>query len=203
MASAPKFGLVPEGRFQGEVLTPDSRGYDEARSVWNGLIDRRPVAVIRCAGVGDVQAGIELARVNGLPLAVRGGGHSVAGHGTVADGIVLDLQDLSAVSLGAGAMTVTAGGGATWGQVDAATQPHGRAVPGGVFSRTGIAGLTLGGGYGWIRNAYGFSARSLRDATLVTADGGVVPSVAATAAHGSLATAAAAGSPSACSPTSM
>lgn len=169
---------VPDGLFQGAVVTNDQPGYDEARAVWNGLIDRHPRAIIRCAGLDDVQASVRFAHEHDLPIAVRGGGHSVAGHGTVDDGIVLDLRDLDAVDAEPGGHTVRAGGGATWGAVDAITQRDERAVPGGVFSRTGIAGLTLGGGYGWIRNSFGLSARSLRDAELVTADGRILASVA-------------------------
>ncbi|WP_404473208.1 FAD-binding oxidoreductase [Microbacterium aerolatum] len=169
---------VPDGLFQGAVVTNDQPGYDQARAVWNGLIDRHPRAIIRCAGPDDVRAGVQFAHEHDLPIAVRGGGHSVAGHGTVDDGIVLDLRDLDAVDAESGGHTVRAGGGATWGAVDAITQRDERAVPGGVFSRTGIAGLTLGGGYGWIRNSFGLSARSLRDAELVTADGRILASVA-------------------------
>jgi len=158
------------GVFEGEVVVPGDAHYDDARRVWNGVIDRRPAAVIRCASTDDVRAGVAIAREYGLPVAVRGGGHSVAGHGTVDDGIVLDLAALNAVSVDADSRRVAVGGGATWGQVDAETQRHALAVPGGVFSRTGVAGLALGGGYGWLRNAYGLSCANLVAAELVTAD---------------------------------
>jgi len=158
------------GVFDGEAVLQGDPDYEQARRVWNGVIDRRPAAVIRCASTDDVRAGIALAREYDLPVAVRGGGHSVAGHGTVDDGLVLDLAALDAVGVDAGAREVTVGGGATWGQVDAVTQRHGLVVPGGVFSRTGVAGLALGGGYGWLRNAFGLSCANLVAAQLVTAD---------------------------------
>jgi len=158
------------GVFDGDAVLPGDPDYDSARRVWNGIIDRRPAAVIRCASTDDVRAGVALAREYDLPVAVRGGGHSVAGHGTVDDGIVLDLAAFDAVSVDAEAREVRVGGGATWGAVDAVTQRHGLAVPGGVFSRTGVAGLALGGGYGWLRNAYGLSCANLIAAEVVTAD---------------------------------
>ncbi|QGH69513.1 FAD-binding protein [Pseudactinotalea sp. HY158] len=152
------------------VITRDDPEYARARAVWNGVIDRYPLAVVRCRSVDDVRLAVEIARRHLWPLAVRGGGHSVAGHGTVDDGLVLDLARLTGLEFDPDRRLVTAGGGATWGQVDAATQAAGLAVPGGVFSRTGIAGLTLGGGYGWIRNRYGLSCASLVRAEMVTAD---------------------------------
>ena len=158
------------GVFEGRVVLPGDPDFDRARQVWNGVIDRRPAAVVLCASVDDVRAGIALAREYELPVAVRGGGHSVAGHGTVDEGIVLDLAAMDAISVDADARLVSVGGGATWGPVDAATQVHGLAVPGGVFSRTGVAGLALGGGYGWLRNAFGLSCANLVSAQLVTAD---------------------------------
>ena len=158
----------------GELVVPQSAEYDRARRVWNGVVDRRPLAIVRCASVADVVAGVAFARANGVAVAVRGGGHNVAGHGTVDDGIVLDLAALNTVEADRDTRTVRVGAGATWGAVDAATQPFGLAVPGGVFSRTGVAGLALGGGYGWVRNAYGLSCSSIVGAELVTADGEVL-----------------------------
>ena len=158
----------------GDLVLPATPGYDEARRVWNGLIDRRPLAVLRCATVGDIQAGIAFARVNDVPVAVRGGGHNVAGHGTVDAGIVLDLAALNEIEVDPDTRTVSVGAGATWGQVDAATQQFGLAVPGGVFSRTGVAGLALGGGYGWLRNAFGLTCANIAGAEMVTADSEVV-----------------------------
>jgi len=154
----------------GELILPGAPAYDEARRVWNGIIDRRPLAVLRCVSTADVTAGIGFARANDVPVAVRGGGHNVAGHGTVDDGIVLDLAALNEVVVDTDSRSVRVGAGATWGHVDQATQQHGLAVPGGVFSRTGVAGLALGGGYGWLRNAYGLTCASLIGAELVTAD---------------------------------
>jgi FAD/FMN-containing dehydrogenase len=158
----------------GELLLPASAGYDESRRVWNGLIDRRPLAILRCVSTADVQAGIAFARDNGVPVAVRGGGHAIAGHGTVDDGLVLDLGALDEVEVDPDTRTVSVGAGASWGRVDAATQQFGLAVPGGVYSRTGVAGLALGGGYGWLRNAYGLTCASIVGADLVTAGSEVV-----------------------------
>jgi FAD/FMN-containing dehydrogenase len=159
---------------EGELIVPGDDGYDRARRVWNGLVDRRPLAVLRCASTADVVAGVGFARDTGVPVAVRAGAHNVAGHATVDDGIVLDLGLLDEVAVDADARTARVGAGSTWGVVDAATQQFGLAVPGGVFSRTGVAGLALGGGYGWLRNAYGLSCASIVGARLVTAAGEVV-----------------------------
>jgi FAD/FMN-containing dehydrogenase len=162
------------GRVTGELVLPGSEHYDSARRVWNGVIDRRPLAVLRCASTDDVSAGVAFAARFEVPLAVRGGGHDVAGHGTVDAGLVLDLSPMHDVVVDAAGARVSVGGGATWGQVDAETQLHGLAVPGGVYSRTGVGGLALGGGYGWIRNAYGLTCASILGAELVTAEGDVV-----------------------------
>lgn len=162
------------GRAAGEVVTADHPDYERARRVWNGIIDRRPLAVLRCTTTTDVVLGVAFATAHHLPLAVRGGGHNVAGHGTVDGGLVLDLAAMDTVTVDARTREVTAGGGATWGAVDALTQEVGLAVPGGVFSRTGIAGLSLAGGYGWLRNAYGLSCANLLAAEVVTAGAEVV-----------------------------
>ncbi|HEX2072728.1 MAG TPA: FAD-binding oxidoreductase [Geodermatophilus sp.] len=146
-------------------------GYDQARAVWNGMMDRRPWAVVRAAGVGDVLPTIRFAREHELDLAVRGGGHNVAGNSTVDDGLVLDLVDLHAVSVDPAAGTVRVEAGASLAHVDAATEPHGLVVPIGVVSSTGIAGLTLGGGVGWLTRPYGLTADNLVSVELVTADG--------------------------------
>ena len=158
----------------GELIVPGAPAYDRARRVWNGLVDRRPLAVLRCSSTSDVVAGVAFARDSGVPVAVRGGGHNVAGHGTVDDGIVLDLAPMDTVTIDADARTADVGAGSTWGRVDAETGPFALAVPGGVFSRTGVAGLALGGGYGWLRNAYGLSCASIVGAELVTANAEVV-----------------------------
>jgi FAD/FMN-containing dehydrogenase len=159
---------------QGQVLGPGDDGYDDARRVWNGMVDARPLAVVRASSVEDVRRTVLVARERGLTLAVRGGGHGVAGNGTVDGGIVLDLGALNAVRTDPGARTVTAGGGALLADVDAATAPHGLVVPLGVVSRTGVGGLTLGGGVGWLTRAYGLAADNLLAADVVTATGEVV-----------------------------
>lgn len=163
-----------QSRLAGTLVRPADDAYDEARSVWNGMIDARPVAVARCASTDDVREVLQLTRETGLPLAVRGGGHNVAGFGTVDDGIVLDLSGLRSVDVDPTTRRVRAGGGATLGDLDAATQAHGLVVPAGVVSETGIAGLTLSGGLGWVRRKWGLSADSLVGAELVTAAGDVL-----------------------------
>jgi FAD/FMN-containing dehydrogenase len=158
----------------GSVITPDDPAYDQARAVWNGMIDRYPALVARCVTTGDVITAVAFARVNDLPVAVRGGGHSVAGHSTCDGGIVIDLSPMKQIDVDPEASVASAGAGVTWGELDAATQQYGLATPGGVFSRTGIAGLTLGGGYGWLSATYGLSCDNLIAAELVTADGRVI-----------------------------
>ncbi|WP_327053151.1 FAD-binding oxidoreductase [Halomicrococcus gelatinilyticus] len=160
----------------GDLVTPDDEAYDEARRVWNGSINRRPAMVAPCTGVADVRAAVASAREHGLPVAVRGGGHGVAGGGTVDDGLVVDLSPMDWVRLDPENRRVRAGAGATWGDVDRETQPFGLAVPGGVVSDTGIAGLTLGGGMGHVRRKYGLSCDNLVSADVVTADGDLVTS---------------------------
>jgi FAD/FMN-containing dehydrogenase len=155
----------------GTVILPDDHGYDGARGVWNAMIDRRPMAIIRAAAVGDIAPVLRTVRDLGIPLAIRGGGHNVAGNGTVDDGIVLDMGALTAVDVDPAARTVRVEPGATLADVDRATEPHGLAVPIGVVSATGVAGLTLGGGVGWLTRAYGLTADNLLAADLVTADG--------------------------------
>jgi FAD/FMN-containing dehydrogenase len=160
--------------FNGDLILPGAPDYDQARAVWNGMIDRRPALIARCSSAKDVVAGVKLARRLGLPLAVRGGAHNVAGHATSEGGIVLDLSPLKQIEVDPAGKRARAGAGVLWGELDSATQPYGMATPGGVFSRTGIAGLTLGGGYGWIRNKFGLSCDNLMAAEVVTADGNIV-----------------------------
>lgn len=161
-------------RLQGSITLPSDSSYDQARAVWNGVIDRYPALVAHCETSADVVEAIAFAREHGLPIAVRGGGHSVAGHSTCDDGIVIDMSPMKEIVLDLEARTVKAGAGVTWGELDAASQEHGLATPGGVFSDTGIAGLTLGGGFGWLRNMYGLSCDNLISAEVVTADGQII-----------------------------
>ncbi|WP_282695416.1 FAD-binding oxidoreductase [Streptomyces sp. CC208A] len=156
---------------RGEVVTPDSEGYDEARTVYNAMIDRRPAAVVRCANAGDVRATVGYARDNGLDLAVRGGSHSVPGFGTCDDGVVADLSGMRGVRVDPGRRTARAEGGATWGDFNAATHAFGLATTGGIISTTGVGGLTLGGGIGYLARGLGLSCDNLVSADVVTADG--------------------------------
>ena len=161
-------------RLSGTLLTPTSPGYDEARALWNGMIDPKPAAIAKCTNPQDVIHCVNFARERGLPVAVRGGGHNVAGFATIEGGLVIDLSAMRAVTVDPVARTARAQGGATWGDVDAVTQVHGLAAPGGVVSATGIAGLTLGGGMGWLRRKHGLSCDNLVGAEVVTADGRLV-----------------------------
>jgi FAD/FMN-containing dehydrogenase len=157
--------------FEGEVLEDGQEGYEDARSIFNSMIERRPSVIAQCASVGDVKAAIAHARANELEIAIRSGGHSVAGASLTDGGLVVDMRRMSSVEVDPGARTATAAGGATWSAFDRATQPHGLMAPGGRVSTTGVAGLTLGGGSTWLERKYGFACDNLLSVDLVTADG--------------------------------
>jgi hypothetical protein len=158
-------------RVQGQVLTPGEPGYEDARRVWNGNVDRRPLAVVRCADVADVQEAVRFARERDLPVSVRGGGHAVAGHAVCDDGLVIDLSAMTGVRVDPAAGTARAQGGCLYRHLDRATQAAGLAVTGGIVSHTGIGGLTLGGGIGWLMRKHGLAADNLRSCEVVTAGG--------------------------------
>ena len=158
-------------RFRGALLQPGEVGYDEARRVWNGAIDRRPALIARCAGADDVVEAVRFAGEHELPVSVRGGGHSVAGHAVCDEGVMIDLSLMKAIRVDPGARTARAAGGVLWRELDAATQQHGLATTGGIISHTGIGGLTLGGGLGHLMRKHGLTVDNLRAVELVTAAG--------------------------------
>lgn len=160
--------------FRGPLISPNDDRYDSHRSVENLAINRRPGLIIRCSGNADVIDGVNLAREHGLLVAVRAGGHHVGGHGTTDGGLLLDLRDMNGVWVDVESKIVRCQGGATWGQVDRETQQFGLAVPGGVVSTTGVGGLTLGGGIGWLHRRWGLACDNLREVSIVTADGQLV-----------------------------
>jgi FAD/FMN-containing dehydrogenase len=157
--------------FSGQLLQPNDPGYDEARKVHNGLIDKRPALIARCRGVADVVDSVELGHDLGLEVAVRGGGHNVAGRATVDNGLMIDLATMKGIHVDPSRKTVRAQGGVTWGELNRETQLHSLAVTGGVVSTTGVAGLTLGGGLGWLMSKYGLALDNLLSIDLVLADG--------------------------------
>jgi FAD/FMN-containing dehydrogenase len=163
-----------KSRFSGDVVVPGDAAYDEARAVYNAMIDRRPALVARCATAADIAAAIDFGRRSGGAIAVRGGGHSGPGFGTVDDGVVIDLSAMHAIEVDSARRTVRVQGGATWGMVDAATHEHGLAVPCGIISTTGVGGLTLGGGSGYLTRKYGLTIDNLLEAEVVLADGSIV-----------------------------
>ena len=160
--------------FSGDVIAPDRNGYDDARAVWNGTVDRRPRLIARCSGTGDVAAAVRFARERGLEIAVRGGGHNVAGTAVCDDGIVIDLSAMRAVTVDPVARTADVQGGALWGDVDRQTQQHGLATTGGIVSHTGVGGLSLGGGLGWLMRKHGLTVDNLVEAEVVTAEGNII-----------------------------
>jgi FAD/FMN-containing dehydrogenase len=157
--------------FAGTLIHPGDPEYDEARRVFNGMIDRSPAVIARCATADDVAAVVGLAREQDLPLSVYGGGHGVTGSAVVDAGVCADLRGMRAVTVDSESRTARVEGGATWGELDAATQAHGLAVTGGRVSTTGVAGLALGSGSGWLERAFGFVCDNLIEAEVVTADG--------------------------------
>ena len=157
--------------FRGQVIRPGDPGYEAARRVYNGLVDRHPAMVVRAAGVADVIVAVNLAREHRLPLAVRGGGHGIAGFGSCDDGLVLDLGGMRGIRVDPERRTVRAEPGCTWEDLNHATHAFGLATTGGIVSTTGIAGLTLGGGVGHLARSCGLSCDNLLAADLVTADG--------------------------------
>ena len=158
-------------RFQGTVILPGDAEFDQARRVWNGMIDKTPALIARCAGVDDVRAAVKFAREHQLLVAVRGGGHSVAGHGTCDGGLVIDLSRMRDVQVDPQKRVAVVAPGMNWGGLDRATQAHALAVTGGIVSDTGVAGLTLSGGIGWLMRKHGLTADNLLAANLITADG--------------------------------
>jgi len=158
----------------GDVLAPSEAAYDVARRVHNGLIDRRPTAVVRTHGTADVQAAVRFARERGLEISVRGGGHNVAGNAVTEGGVMIDLSAMRGVHVDPRLRRARVQGGATWGDYNRETQLHGLASTGGVVSTTGVGGLTLGGGLGWLMGKYGMAVDSLRAVELVTATGDIV-----------------------------
>lgn len=155
----------------GAVLIAADAEYEGARRVWNGNVDRRPALIVRCAGVSDVQRAVSFARAHDLRLSVRGGGHSAPGYGTNDGGLVVDLSMLKGIRVDTRARTAGVEGGVVWRELDEATQAHGLATTGGTVSNTGVAGLTLGGGLGWLMGKHGLAVDNLLAADVVTADG--------------------------------
>jgi hypothetical protein len=158
----------------GTVVAPDDPEYDAARAVWNAMIDRRPALIVRCKATADVMDAVRFAREHALPISIRGGGHNVAGHAVAEGGLMIDLSGMRAVRVDPQARRAWVAGGATWREVDRETQAFGLAVPGGLISDTGVAGLTLSGGIGWLRSRYGLCIDNLVGADVVTADGNLV-----------------------------
>ena len=158
----------------GPVIAPDDEGYDAARAIWNGAIDRRPACIARCTGVADVVAAVRFARERDLVVAVRSGGHGVGGHALCDDGLVIDLSPMKGIRVDPAARIARAEAGVLWGELDRETQLHALATVGGIVTHTGIAGLTLGGGIGWLMRKHGATVDNLLSVDLVTAEGGLV-----------------------------
>jgi FAD/FMN-containing dehydrogenase len=169
-ATEPRVFEALRGQFRGALLRPGEEGYDEARRIWNGAIDRYPAVIARCAGADDVVTAMRFAREHDLLISVRGGGHAVAGHAVCDGGIMIDLSLMKAIRVDPVAGTVRASGGVLWSEFDRATQQFGLATTGGIISHTGIGGLTLGGGLGHLMRKHGFTVDNLLSVDLVTAD---------------------------------
>jgi FAD/FMN-containing dehydrogenase len=171
----PRFNLQTlKSSFHGELLEPADPGYEEARRIWNASIQKHPALIARCSGVADVISAVTFARENNLLTAIRGGGHNVGGRALCDDGIVIDLSRMRAVHVDPAKRTVRVQGGATLGDLDRETHPFGLAVPSGIVAKTGIGGLTLGGGVGWLVRKYGMSIDNLLSCQIVTADSKVL-----------------------------
>ncbi|MGH2752209.1 MAG: FAD-binding oxidoreductase [Actinomycetota bacterium] len=160
--------------FRGQMITAEHADYNTVRAVWNGAVDRRPGLIARCTGPADVAAAVRFARERDLEIAIRGGGHNVAGTAVCDDGIVIDLSAMRAVSVNPAGRTARVQGGALWGDVDHETQAHGLATTGGIVGHTGVAGLTLGGGIGWLMRKHGLTIDNLLAAEVVTAEGSII-----------------------------
>src|SRR5438876_1268398 len=169
-AEAAEFGKT----FRGTLMRPGDAGYDEARKVHNGLVNKRPALIAQCRDTSDVADAVRLAQQLGLEVAVRGGGHNVAGRATIDGGVMIDLSQMKGIQVDPERRTVRAQGGVTWAELNRETQRHGLAVTGGVVSSTGIAGLTLGGGLGWLMGKYGLALDNLRSVELITAEGKIL-----------------------------
>ena len=170
---AAKVDTLKKG-FQGEIVVPGDANYDEVRTIWNAMIDKRPAVIAQVKSTKDVVSAVQFARDNKLVLAVRGAGHNIAGSGLCNDGLVVDFSLMRGVQVDAGSQRVTVEGGAKLADLDAATAKHGLIVPVGINSTTGVAGLTLGGGFGWLSRKYGLTVDSLESAEIVTAKGEVL-----------------------------
>jgi FAD/FMN-containing dehydrogenase len=169
---APTTTRIP--RFRGDLIAPGHPDYDDARAVWNATVDRRPRLIARCTGTADVAAAVRFARACDLEIAVRGGGHNVAGTAVCDDGIVIDLSPMRAVSVEPVERIAHVRGGALWGDVDHETQAYGLATTGGIVSHTGVGGVSLGGGIGWLMRKHGLTVDNLVEAEVVTAEGDII-----------------------------